>query len=100
MKKCLFLIVGFLACYFIDKAQSIVHFTNDNLMIKYAVFEENNYRGISPESFFSVFLELDNSNQFIAIDTVYSPDSAYAYIKYVQTYNEYLVENTLVHDKN
>jgi len=32
-------------------------------MIKYAVFEENNYRGISPESFFSIFLELDNSNQ-------------------------------------
>ncbi len=95
MKKYLFLIVCFLACYFIDNAQSIIHFTNDS-MIKYAVFEENNYRGISPESFFSIFLELDNSNQFIAIDTVYSPDSAYTYIKYVQTYNEYLVENTLV----
>ena len=76
--------------------QSYIKYSSENTSIKYASFSEKNSAWINPEHFFSEFLHLNSNNQFVAIDSTYSPDCAYHYVKYMQFYNGLEVENSLI----
>ena len=78
------------------QAQRFVQYSTDSSRIKYASFLESENRDMSPEAFFTSFLQLDPQNRFIPSDTFYSPDSAYTYIKYRQQYAGYEVEGAMV----
>ena len=95
MKKFYFLFVFTLYTIGIH-AQQFVLYSTDSSRIKYATFREFENRDIVSEDFFSIFLQLDPQNKFVPSDTLYSPDSAYTYIKYRQQYSNYEVEGAMV----
>lgn len=95
MKKLFFLFV-FVLCLASLPAQQFVKYSADSSRIKYATFSEVETSGMVPEVFFATFLGLDPQNRFVATDTMYSPDSAYTYIKYRQQYAGYEAEGAMV----
>ena len=90
------LLFGFILCLTAVQAQRFVQYSADSSRIKYATFQEAETRGLTPNEFFSSFLQLDSQNRFVPSDTMYSPDSAYTYIKYRQQYGGYEVEDAMV----
>ena len=51
---------------------------------------------MNAETFFSSVLNLPTSNVFFATDTVYSPTPSLCFVKYMQSYAGYMVENSQV----
>lgn len=94
--KRLSLLFGFILCLVVVQAQRFVLYSADSSRIKYATFQEMETRGMSSDEFFSSFLRLDPQNRFVPSDTMYSPDSAYTYIKYRQQYAGYEAEGAIV----
>ena len=95
MKK-LSLLLGFILCLLFTQAQQFVQYSADSSRIKYATFREAETTGMTQEVFFATFLGLDSQNRFVPSDTMYSPDSAYTYIKYRQQYAGYEAEGAMV----
>ena len=95
MKKLSLLFVLFL-CLTGAFGQRFVQYSEDSTRIRYATFMETETRDMAPDVFFTNFLGLDSPNRFVPTDTMYSPDSAYTYIKYRQQYGGYEAEGAVV----
>ena len=95
MKKSLII---FIAVFYISQGfcQKHIQYSADSSRITYASFQNDYNQNLTPDELFSTLLDVNSENRFVAIDTAYSPDSSFIYVKYVQTYAGYYVENSLV----
>ncbi len=91
-----FIFVLFMISCFSGYAQTKMVWSSDSSRIKYASFEEQQTRNMNAETFFSSVLNLPTSNVFFATDTVYSPTPSLCFVKYMQSYAGYMVENSQV----
>ncbi len=94
MKRFIFIL--FMISCFSSYAQTKMVWSSDSSRIKYASFEEQQTRNMNAETFFSSVLNLPTSNVFFATDTVYSPTPSLCFVKYMQSYAGYRVENSQV----
>ena len=94
MKRFIFIL--FMISCFSSYAQTKMVWSSDSSRIKYASFEEQQTRNMNAETFFSSVLNLPTSNVFFATDTVYSPTPSLCFVKYMQSYAGYMVENSQV----
>ena len=96
MKKTLIIFIAIIAYISPGFCQKHIQYSADSSRITYASFQNDYNQDLTPDELFSTLLDINSENRFVAIDTAYSPDTSFIYVKYVQTYAGYYVENSLV----
>lgn len=96
MKKSLIIFIAIFVYITQGFCQKYIQYSADSSRITYASFQNDYKQNLTPDELFSTLLDINSENRFVAIDTAYSPDTSFIYVKYVQTYAGYYVENSLV----